>query len=127
MPTMGRNFKLEDLSSYKIAAELADIIYSSVKEWKYIDQKTVGIQLIRSVDSIAANIAEGFGRYHKKDKIKFFYNARASVFESAHWVKTAYARDLIGKETNDLIMTIMRRLPKEINYLIKFTGINLTI
>ncbi|MCK4639103.1 MAG: four helix bundle protein, partial [Bacteroidales bacterium] len=25
-----------------------------------------------AADSISANIAEGFGRYHKKDKIKFY-------------------------------------------------------
>jgi len=39
-------------------------------KWDYFAKKTVGEQFIDAVDSISANIAEGFGRYHKKDKIK---------------------------------------------------------
>ena len=124
---MAKNFKLENLSSYKIGVGLSSLVYSFVKNWDYLDQKTVGIQLIRSTDSIAANIAEGFGRYHKKDKIKFFYNARASVFESAHWVKTATERGLLPKDLSVRILSLFSKLPKEINYLIKLTNNNLTI
>ena len=31
------------------------------------------------VDSVSANISEGFGRYHKKDKIKFYRYSQGSV------------------------------------------------
>lgn len=124
---MRKIFKLEDLSSYKIAVELSSLIYSSVKTWSFLDKKTVGVQLVRATDSIAANIAEGFGRYHKKDKIKFFYNARASGFESAHWVKTAFKRQLLIKQEYAKVIELLRKLPKEINYLIKYTDSNLTI
>lgn len=124
---MNKKFKLEDLTSYQVATELSVIVYKSVKDWKFLDQKTAGTQFVRSIDSIAANIAEGFGRYHKKDKIKFFYNARASVFESAHWAKIAFSRKLLSKEEYERIMLLLRKLPKEINFLIKFTDINLSI
>src|SRR3990167_9700529 len=122
-----KNFRLEDLSSYKISAELAKLVYEQVKIWDYIDKKTVGMQFIRSTDSIAANIAEGFGRFHKKDKIKFFYNARASVYESAHWAKVTKERELLSEEDYKIIMKLIQKLPKELNFLIKFTNINLTI
>ena len=122
-----KSFKLEDLSSYKISADLSNIIYRLVKEWTFLDQKTVGLQWIRSTDSIAANIAEGFGRFHKKDKIKFFYNARASVYESAHWAKVTKERELLSEEDYKIIMKLIQKLPKELNFLIKFTNINLTI
>lgn len=124
---MTKNFKLEDLSSYEIATRLASLVYSEVKNWNLLDQRTTGTQFIRCTDSIAANIAEGFGRYHKKDKIKFFYNARASVFEAAHWARTAISRKLLDKEQGNQIMSLLRKLPKEINSLIKYTNINLTI
>lgn len=124
---MSKKVKLEDLSSYKISVELANLVYICVKKWGYLDQKTVGTQWIRSTDSIPANIAEGFGRFHKKDKIKFFYNARASVFESVHWLKTAYSRNLLDDKEYDQIIGLLKELPREINYLIKFTNINLTI
>lgn len=123
---MRKDFKLADLPSYKISAKLADIIYKAVRLWSFIDQKTIGLQLIRAVDSIAANIAEGFGRYHKKDKIKFFYIARASAFEVAHWVKTAKERNLFKEEEFLEIMNLLQRMPREINYLIKMTENNLS-
>lgn len=124
---MGKIVKLEELSSYKMATELTELIYRVVKDWTYLDQKTVGLQLIRSADSVAANIAEGFGRYHKKDKIKFFYNARGSTLETIHWIETANGRDLLSKEDYEKIIKLLRKLPKEINYLIKYTNINLSI
>lgn len=83
--------------------------------------------MLRSVDSVAANIAEGFGRFHKKDKVKFFYNARASVYESAHWYKTAVQRKIISQTDYDKAIVLLQKLPKEINYLIKMTQNNLSI
>lgn len=124
---MKKEFKLEDLPSYKTASQLASFIYVIVKRWAFLDKKTVGTQLIRSADSIAANIAEGFGRFHKKDKIKFFYNARASAYESAHWIKTANERKLLTSQEYQQTIQLLRKLPKEINYLIKYTQNNLTM
>ena len=124
---MKNNFKLEDLSSYKISVEVATLVYAAVKNWSLLDKRTIGIQIVRSCDSISANIAEGFGRFHKKDKMRFFYNARASVYESAHWTKLAAQRKLLSMDEKSEILSLLRLLPKEINYLIKFTDINLTI
>jgi len=42
----------------------------------------MGDQFIRSIDSITANIAEGFGRFHFLDRRKFYYNARGSLLEA---------------------------------------------
>lgn len=79
------------------------------------------MQYVRSVDSIAGNLAEGFGRYHKKDKEKFYYNSRGSAYESIHWTERAWARKLISKKAYDLIIEQLTNLPKEINWLIKIT------
>lgn len=122
-----KTFKLEDVPAYKTASELSDYVWEIVLKWDYFAKKTVGGQFVEATDSIAANIAEGFGRYHKKDKIKFFYNARASAFEAAHWCKKAYQRKLISERANDHIIGELRKLPKEINYLIKLTNTNLSI
>lgn len=114
--------KLEDISAYKIASELSDIVYGIVSKWNWFDKRTLGVQFVDAIDSIAANIAEGFGRYHKKDKIKFYYNSRASVFESAHWAKKADKRGLITKKKLNKILNLLRRLPKETNNLIGLTN-----
>lgn len=117
--------KLEEILAYKLSTELSDEVWKVVSLWEWFPKKTLGSQYAESTDSIAANIAEGYGRYHKKDKIKFFFNARASTYESAHWTKRAYQRGLLSEMQFASIMEKLRRLPKELNYLIKITRENL--
>lgn len=118
-------FKLEDLSAYVIATELSDYVWEIVSGWDWFNKRTLGGQWVEAVDSIAGNIAEGFGRYHKKDKIKFYYNARASVFEAAHWTKRAKERGLLTAKQSEHILSELRKLPKEINTIIKLTATHL--
>ena len=115
----------EKVSSYKVASELSDKIWLIVIKWPFLAQKTLGEQLIRAIDSVAANIIEGEGRYFKKDKIKFFYQARGSAFETIHWLEKAKIRELVTSEKYDVLMNKLNTLPKEINYLISFTSKNL--
>ena len=119
--------KIGDISAYKISYDLGNKVWKIVSKWDYFAKTTIGKRLARSIDSISANIAEGFGRFHKKDRIKFYYNARGSVFEAQDWLKKAKDRDLIDGEEFKEVLDELRRLPKEINQLIKFTNDKLTI
>lgn len=67
-----KDYKLGDVPAYKTASELSDYIWDLVIKWDYFAKNSLGAQFTRAIDSIAANIVEGYGRYHKKDKIKFF-------------------------------------------------------
>lgn len=118
--------KLENITSYKIASELSDNIWSFVLKWPILAQKTIGEQLIRSIDSVAANIAEAEGRFFKKDKMKFLYQARGSLYESAHWVEKSKSRNLLTKSEYSEIIENLRLLPKQINFLIANISKNLT-
>jgi four helix bundle protein len=55
---------LEEIEVYKLAEEIADKWWEIVSKWQPFAKDTVGKQLIRAVDSIGANIAESYGRYH---------------------------------------------------------------
>ena len=68
-----RYLSVEDLSAYVRSFRLSNYIWKIVTGWDYLAKKTIGLQLIRSIDSISANIAEGFYRFHKNDKIHFYY------------------------------------------------------
>jgi len=119
--------KLEEVRAYKIAHGLSNYIWAIVKSWDYFAKDTIGKQYVRSTDSISANIAEGFGRYHKRDKIKYYRYSYGSTRESMDWTEKALARDLISKDQYKHIIEELRILPQEINYLIKLTNKNLKI
>ncbi len=119
--------KLEDLKAYMIAFGLANDVWKVVSAWDNFNKFSLGRQFTEAVDSISANIAEGFGRYHKKDKVKFYYNARGSAFESFDWLRKAKVRLLISDVQEVTIRNELARLPQEINGLIKYTNDRLTI
>lgn len=77
--------QLNDISSYKIAFTLSNYVWDIVIQWKPLAVDTVGKQFVRAIDSISANIAEGFGRYGKKDKIKFYRYSMGSQKEGLDW------------------------------------------
>lgn len=119
--------KLDDVVAYRISSGLSDFVWEVVSDWDWFNKRTLGCQWVEATDSISSNIAEGWGRFHKKDKQKFYYNARGSVYESAHWLKKASVRNLIESKEKDFVLNNLRLLPKEINLLIKITQSKLKI
>ncbi len=111
---------LRKFEAYKESFNLSNEIWEIVQKWDYLAKRTVGEQFIRAIDSISANIAEGFGRFHKKDKEKFYYNARGSVYECLDWLEKAKRRGLI-KEKYPEVFEKLKNLPRAINSLIKYT------
>ena len=59
--------KLEELQVYRLSMGLGEKVWKIVNEWDYFSKDTIGKQLVRSVDSVAAILSEGFGRFHFKD------------------------------------------------------------
>jgi four helix bundle protein len=111
--------KLGDVFVYKIAIELCDLgweVYSGL-DWQM--KKVIGDQFIRAIDSVAANIAEGYGRYHYLDKIKFYYNARASLLETKHWSYLLYKRSIITKEQFNIFLNQTNNIHYHLNKLIQ--------
>ena len=119
--------KLADIEAYTIAFSLSNYVWEIVVCWEYFERRTVGQQFVEAVDSISANIAEGFGRFGKKDKIRFYRYANGSVFESLDWNEKSKLRKLLSSEQYSHIFDELQKLPKAINRLIKFTNEKLTI
>lgn len=117
-----RYLQLNDLSAYKMAFALSNLVWDIVIAWDYFAKDTVGKQFVRATDSVSANIAEGFGRKGKRDKIKFYYYAAASAKEALDWNEKAKIRNLLNDEEYRKIFSELSKLPKEINTLIKYTN-----
>ena len=54
---------------------------------------TVGKQIVRSADSIGANIAEGTGRHNFQDNRRFVKIARGSLNETQHFLRRAFKKE----------------------------------
>ncbi len=113
---------LKNLEVYNLARSLSDIAWEIYESLEYSDKRIMGAQFIESADSVGASIAEGYGRYHYLDKIKFYYNARASLNESCeHWTELLYARKKITKELFHEIRKIAKDLSVKLNNFISST------
>ena len=119
--------QLNDIDAYKISLNLSNEVWNIVLKWDFFAKDTVGKQFVRSVDSISANIAEGFGRYNKKDKIRFYRISLGSLKESFDWNEKSKIRNLIDENQYDMILKSLSELPKYINQLIYYTNEKLKI
>jgi len=119
--------KLNDVPAYKTAFNLSNYVCNVIIKWDWFAKSHVGGQFVEAIDSISANIAEGFGRYHKKDKIKFYHYSSVSVKESFDWNEKSKVRKLMKEEEYKHIFGELQKLPKEINHQINLTNAKLTI
>ncbi|MGE5810684.1 MAG: four helix bundle protein, partial [Ignavibacteria bacterium] len=97
--------KLNDIEAYRTAFKLSNYVWDIIIKWDYFSKDTVGKQFVKAIDSISANIAEGFGRYSKKDKIKFFRYGFGSLYESLDWNEKSHIRNLLNEEDYSFIFT----------------------
>jgi len=118
---------VDKISCYKRSFSLSNFVWDMVSRWQHFAKQTIGEQLVRAIDSISANTAEGFGRYSKKDKVRFYRMAYASLIEAFDWNQKAFVRKLINKEQHGYILEELRELPRDINHLINFTNNKLKI
>ena len=110
------------LQIYRLSERLSDQVWKIVVRWDLLARDTVGRQLIRSADSIGANIAEGSGRGSEADLRRFLRMARGSLYETQHWLRRAFRRKLLtDKQVNDLL-PIVNELGPKLNAYLKAVG-----
>jgi four helix bundle protein len=114
---------LKDLEVYQLSRKLSGVAWSIFCRMNFEDKKHMGDQFLRSVNSIGANIAEGYGRYHYLDKVRFYYNARGSHFESfIHWLELLAEREKISETEYNSIRETAQNLLFKLNNFINSTA-----
>jgi len=115
---MGDYLELKDLNAYKYARQYSRLAWGTYQELDWKQKKIIGDQMIRSVDSVGANIAEGYGRFHYLDKNKFYYNARGSLLETQHWFGLMREREIINQSQFKKFEVLSENIGKCLNGLI---------
>jgi len=105
----------ENLRVYKLAEEIADLIWEIVSKWDYFAKDTVGKQLVKSADSVGANLAEGYGRGSHADNRRFAKISRGSLFEVKHWLRRAYKRNLLSEQEVSILQELVKELTPKLS------------
>ena len=113
---------LNELKIYNLAMELGEKVWDSVDKWDYFKKDTVRKQLVRSADSVAAIISEGFGRFHFKENINFCYYSRGSLHETQTWIQKSFNRKLISESDFTIFQSEIKTLNIKLNNYIKSIG-----
>lgn len=113
---------LDEFKAYQQAMKHGEEVWNEISKWNILEKDTMGKQLIRSCDSIAANLSEGLGRYHYKETRNFSFYARGSLFETRTWLTKARNRNLITMKQFDNFNTELDQIGKMINGYIKSIG-----
>lgn len=109
------NTNFENLEIYQLSEKLADEIWNIVLTWNNLATDTIGKQVIRSADSIGANIAEGSGRGTPVDNRRFLRMARGSLYETRHWLRRARLRNLLTDEQIQTLSENIKELTPKLN------------
>jgi len=118
-------YKLEDLEVYSLSETISDKIWDIVMGWDYFAKDTIGKQICRAADSISANIAEGYGRYHFKENKNFCYYSRGSILEVKSFLRKAKNRKLIAEDCYSELYIDLQKIHLKLNAYIKYIGKNL--
>lgn len=112
----------ENLRVYQLSEDLADEIWNIVVNWDNFAKDTVGKQLVRSADSVGANIAEGEGRGSFQDNRRFIKISRGSLQETQHWLRRAFKRNLLTKEQIETLKPMVQKLAPTLNAYLRSIG-----
>jgi four helix bundle protein len=120
---MEKNYlTIQKISAYNKSFDFSNEVWDTVITWNFFAKDTVGKQFVKAADSISANIAEGFGRYSKKDKVRFYRISLGSLEETGDWIRKAHRRELVTSEINAKFTDAINDIRSEIFHLIKFTN-----
>jgi len=96
-----------DLEVWHLAKNLAIKIYKLLETFPAEERFGLIAQIKDAVISISGNIAEGFGRFHFNDRIKFYFNSRGSLLEVKSHLLVSETLGFINQKNQQLYEEIM--------------------
>lgn len=113
---------LRDLEVYRLARKLSSMAWNIYENLTFQQRKVWGDQMLESLDSVGANIAEGYARFHYLEKIRFYYISRASLSEGVdHWIDLGFERGMVSDQEFELFNRLKTDIQVKLNNMIKAT------
>lgn len=112
---------LDKLEVWMRARDFALAVYKEVVPHLPADEKwNLTSQLKRAAQSVPANIAEGHGRFHFLDNVRFCYFARGSLTEIQSHLSLACELGYLPKETYERMTIYAESLGRQLNNYIAY-------
>ena len=105
----------EDLECYQLALDVMVNAHELAKMLPVEEKYDLTSQVRRSSKSSPANIAEGYGRYHYLDSLKFYSNARGSLNETLSHFINARLLNYIEQPYFESLCILVRRAERTLN------------
>ena len=119
-PNKAMKSDFRDLEVWKKSRDLRVYIRELAEGFPAEEKYKLTDQMIRSSRSVSANIAEGYGRYHYQDNIRFCVNARGSAHELIDHVEVALECRYIDVEKQELLYAKIEQVIALINGYMKY-------
>lgn len=111
--------KFTDLVAWQKAHKLALDVYKTTGKFPHNEQFGLTSQIKRAVISVTSNVAEGFSRQSKADKVHFYHMALGSCSEVQNQLIAARDLKFIDPETLKSLSQTAVEVHKLLNGLIK--------
>jgi len=108
----------EDMPVWQKAMDLAVRIFYLTEHLPRKEDYGLTSQIRDSSLSVPGNIAEGFGRRHTKDKLRFYYDSRGSLAETKSHLIYGKKVEYFDKKEYENCSKLIEETWKELNSLI---------
>ncbi|MBN3583710.1 four helix bundle protein [Algoriphagus aestuarii] len=113
---------IHELEVYRLSRKLSTNAWAVYQRLSFQEKKVWGDQMLSAVDSVGANIAEGYARFHFSEKSRFYYISRASLSEGVeHWIDLGFERGIVSDQEFLLFNQLRRDIQVRLNNMIKST------
>ena len=113
-------FPHEELNVWQEGMTLAQALYKATDDFPAKEQFGLTSQIRRAAISVPANIAEGKGRYHKKEFLQFLYIARGSLYETMTLLQVASNLHYLSNQRAHLLEQQARDVQSKLSGLINY-------
>jgi len=110
---------LETLECYQLARQVLKEAYALAKQLPNLEKYNLCDQIRRAATSGVLNIAEGYGRYHYLDRIRFLYNARGSLTEVLGAIEASETLEYIDRSECERLQELVNSALRSLNGFIR--------
>lgn len=109
---------IEDLRVWQEARKLAARIYQVTEQFPNSENYNLTSQIRRAATSVMSNIAEGHGRYSRRDFVRFLYIARGSLSEVHSLTVLAHDLNYLDLKSRNMVLHMVDVIGSMLNSLL---------